>query len=299
LLKAPGDPAHQVNIKTLQALLSRADSATPLDDDAVLRALAHGAAELAHISDPAEQEAAAGQLAVALIRLCNIRGWDLGELAQAAIANRHTVGKKIALIGTSASPITNGHLTMGLEILALTDVDMVWYYLVGKHPWGKKLMPAAHRVEMVRRATDRYPRMTVCDYEVIHGEHVYADTMETAQIMERHFIPDHPEHEFSWVMGSDVAQTFHEWGGAEWMAENMRIFIIHRLGYDFDKDNSILADKKHQYLKEDIVTSNISSTLVRKRGRDYDQRRVMALVPEVVWNYLVAEQLLDPEVMGR
>ena len=60
-----------------------------------------------------------------------------------------------------------------------------------------------------------------------------------------------------------------------------------------------MNQKKHQYLKEDIVTSNISSTLVRKRGRDYDQRRVMALVPEVVWNYLVAEQLLDPEVMGR
>ena len=89
-----------------------------------------------------------------------------------------------------------------------------------------------------------------------------------------------------------------QWGGASWMAQNMRIFVIHRLGYDFDKPDSILADDRHQYFKEDIVTSNISSTLVRKRGQDYDQRKVLALVPEVVWDYLVAEKLLDPGVMG-
>jgi nicotinate (nicotinamide) nucleotide adenylyltransferase len=287
-----------VELKTLQALLVRADASQSSSADEVLRSLVHQASELAHIADAGAQKAVAGQVALALLRLCNIRGWDFAELVQQAMASQPTVGKKIALIGTSASPITNGHLTMGLEILALTDVDMVWYYLVGKHPWGKKLMPAVHRVEMVRRATARYPRITVCDYEVVHGERVYDDTMETAEIMARYFIPEHPEHEFSWVMGSDVAQSFHEWGGAQWMAENMRMFIIHRLGYDFDKAGSILADARHQYLKEDIVTSNISSTLVRKRGQDYDQRKVLALVPEVVWDYLVAEQLLDPEVMG-
>ncbi len=287
-----------MDTKALQAAITRVDAAHATDEDELLRVLVRRAMQLDHIDDPAEQQVAAGQVALALIRVCNLRGWDLADTVQQALASRPTVGRKIALIGTSASPITNGHLTMGLEILALTDVDMVWFYLVGKHPWGKKLMPAHHRIEMVRRATARYPRMAVCDYEVVHGERIYADTMQTAEIMQRYFIPEHPEHDFSWVMGSDVAQSFHEWGGAEWMADNMQMFIIHRLGYVFDKADSLLADSRHQYLKEDIVTSNISSSLVRKRGQDYDQRKVLALVPEVVWEYLVAEQLLDPDVMG-
>ena len=99
-------------------------------------------------------------------------------------------------------------------------------------------------------------------------------------------------------MGSDVAQSFHQWSGAEWMAENMDIYIIHRLGYDFDKSTSLLAKDKHVYLKEDIVTSNISSTLVRNRGREYNQEKILALVPEVVWDYLVDHRLLDPDVLA-
>jgi len=288
-----------MELKELQERIAREDAAHAIAEGAVVREMAHQASVLEQSVDPIRRQTAAGDVAVSLLRLCNLRGWDLDALAQASVAARPSRGKRIALIGTSASPITNGHLTMGLEILALTDVDMVWYYIVGKHPWGKKLMPAAHRVEMVRRATARYPRMAACDYEVVHGDRVYKDTMETAEIMRRYFIPEHSEHRFSWVMGSDVAQTFHQWGGADWMAEHMRMFVIHRLGYDFDKPQSLLASPRHRYLKEDIVTSNISSTLVRKRGREYDQSKVLALVPEVVWDYLVSHQLLNPAILAE
>src|SRR5205085_1855372 len=102
-----------------------------------------------------------------------------------------------------------------LEILALTDVDEVWYLLPGEHPWGKKLMPSAHRLEMVRRAIARYPRLKVCDFEVVHGPRIYETAKETAIILRDFLIPAFPGHRFSWVMGSDVAQSFHEWGGAD------------------------------------------------------------------------------------
>jgi len=51
------------------------------------------------------------------------------------------------------------------------------------------------------------------------------------------------------------------------------------------------------YLRENIVTSNISSSLVRERGRDYDHAKLLALVPDVVWDYLVEHRLLDPEAL--
>jgi nicotinate-nucleotide adenylyltransferase len=254
--------------------------------------------DLLYEKDLSVQKDKSAAAVVSLFQIFHSQGWDLEQSVLDSLQQKPVVGKKIALIGTSASPITNGHLTMGLEILALTDVDMLWYYLVGKHPWGKKLMPAVHRLQMAHLATRRYPRMGVSDFEMIHGDRIYKDTMETAELMERHFMPAYPQHQFCWVMGSDVAQTFHEWSGAEWMAENMVIYIIHRLGYEFDKLNSILAEPKHIYLKDDIVTSNISSSLVRKRGRDYNKEKVLSLVPEVVWDYLLEHKLLDPEVMA-
>lgn len=241
-----------------------------------------------------------GDAGWSLLQLCNEQGVDFSQAVLATVRklDARAVGKRIALIGTSANPITNAHLTMGLEMLALTDVDDVWYVVTGEHPWGKKLMPSEHRLEMVRRATTRYPHLHACDFEVRHGAEIYGTTRETAEILRDYLLPAYPECEFAWVMGSDVAQSFHFWRGAEWMAEHLRIFIIHRLGYDFDKEGSLLADPKHLYLREDIVTSNISSTLVRKRGRGYDQAKLMALVPDVVWDYLSEHRLLDPEVLG-
>lgn len=266
-----------------------------------LRDLQHQVAELVHAEDAARRLTELGDVGWAVIQLCNELGTSLETVVEATCQRldqrRARGGHEVALIGTSGNPITWAHLTMGLELLALTQVDEVWYYLAGRHPWSKPLMPGHHRVEMARLATAPYPRLKVCDFDVVHGDRIYAESMETAHILEHHLLPAFPGYRFTWVMGSDVAQSFEQWNGARWMAENLRIVIIHRLGYDFDKPASILADDRHLYLRDGIVTSNISSTLVRERGRasGYDAERVRALVPDAVWQYIVQHKLLEPE----
>jgi nicotinate-nucleotide adenylyltransferase len=264
-----------------------------------LRDLAQQVSELSHHRDEAHLVDQAGDAAWSLLQLLNERGLALDEVIARTVRklDQRSQGRLIAIVGTSANPITNAHLTIGLEVLALTEVDEVWYMLPGQHPWGKKLMPAEHRLEMVRRAVAKYPKLKVCDFEVAHGPEIYAKVKETSYILRDFMFPAFPNHRFAWVMGSDVAQTFHKWGGAEWMAEHMDMFIIHRLGYDFDKDNSILKDSRHLYFKDNVVTSNISSTLVRERGRTYEHEKLVSLVPDVVWEYLVEHRLLDPEVL--
>ena len=265
-----------------------------------LRDLQNEVTEIVHHRDRENLVEEIGDAGWSLLQLCNEQGVDFGDavLATARKLDGRANGKRIALIGTSANPITNAHLTMGLEMLALTDVDEVWYLVTGEHPWGKTLMPALHRLEMTRRATARYPRLRACDFEIVRGADIYPKTRETSEILRDYLLPAYPRHSFCWVMGSDVAQSFHLWRGAEWMAENLRVFVIHRIGYDFDKADSLLAAPKHLYLREDIVTTNISSTLVRARGKDYDHAKLLALVPDVVWDYLVEHRLLDPEVLG-
>jgi len=264
-----------------------------------LRDLHAQAAELVHHRDPAHLREAVGDLGWALMQLCNERGLDFSDAVRATIGalQSRAGGMKVALIGTSANPITNAHLTMALEVLALTDVDQVWFYLVGEHAWGKKLMPAVHRREMVQRAIARYPRIRVCDFEMVHGPTIYLTSRETAPILRDHLLPAFPGYRFCWVMGSDVAQSFHLWGGADWMAAHLDCIVIHRLGYDFDPASSLLSDPRHVYLRDNVVTSNISSTLVRERGRAYNHDKLVSLVPDVVWDYLVEHRLLDPDVL--
>lgn len=286
-----------MDIRTLHALVEQSHAQhfkhTELPER--LRDLAHQVAELVHFRDDAHRRQELGDAAWALIQLCNELGLQLDDVVRATTArlDARATGKRVCLLGTSANPITNAHLTMSLEILALTEVDEVWIYVAGQHPWGKKLMPGPDRVEMARLATARYPRIKVYDLEVVRGDEIYATHKETAPILRDFILPAFPGYRFSWVMGSDVAQSFHKWGDAAWMAANLDIYVIHRLGYDFDQAGSILADPRHVYLKENIVTSNISSSLVRERGRHYEQEKIMALVPDVVWDYLVSHRLLD------
>lgn len=264
-----------------------------------LRDLAQQVSELSHHRDRAHLVDQAGDAAWSLLQLLNEQGLELGDVVAHTIKklDQRSHGRLIALVGTSANPITNAHLTIGLEVLALTEVDEVWYLLPGQHPWGKKLMPAEHRLEMVRRAVAKYPKLKVCDFEIAHGEEIYPKAKETAFILRDFMFPAFQSHRFAWVMGSDVAQSFHEWGGAEWMAEHLDVYVIHRLGYEFDKERSILKDPRHRYFKDNVVTSNISSSLVRERGRTYEHEKLVALVPDVVWDYLVEHRLLDPDVL--
>jgi nicotinate-nucleotide adenylyltransferase len=290
-----------MDLQELQALVRRCHDqhfgATSLRER--MRDLQNEVAELVHHRDAANLREEIGDAGWSLLQLCNEAGVDLGEAVRATIQklDARAKGKRVALLGMSANPITNAHLTLALEILALTDVDEVWFYPVGEHPWGKKMMPAEHRLEMIRLAIARYSRLKVCDFEIVNGPQIYEKTRETAEILRDYFFAAYPGYEFSWVMGSDVAQTFHLWKGSEWMAEHMRMFVVHRLGYDFDKEKSLLAAPKHLYLRDNVVTSNISSTLVRDRGRSYDHDKLVALVPDVVWDYLVEHRLLDPDVL--
>lgn len=262
-----------------------------------LRDLHNEVEELVHYRDDANLHEEIGDVGWTLLQLCNELGLDFGTLVEDTVKklDQRRSGRRVCLLGLSANPFTNAHLTMALEILAITDAEEVWFYPAGEHPWGKKLMPAVHRVEMIRRAIAGYRRLKVTDFEVVHGAEIYPHTRETAEILRDYFLPAHPGVSFSWVMGSDVAQTFEKWRGSDWMAEAMRIFVIHRLGYDFDKAHSILAAAKHLYLRDNIVTSNISSSLVRERGKSYDHDKLVALVPPVVWDYLLEHRLLDPD----
>jgi len=77
-----------------------------------LRDLANEVAELTHHRDQQNLVEEAGDAGWSLLQLCNELDLDFGTLVQATIAklDARPRGRKVALIGTSANPITNAHL---------------------------------------------------------------------------------------------------------------------------------------------------------------------------------------------
>lgn len=285
-----GRVSLQQEVKASHDLLYKS---TPLKER--LRDLQHQMTELAHAESTAVQIKEIGDVGWALLQLANETDADFEDCVRQTIntLNTRVKGRKIALIGTSANPITNAHLTLGLEVLALTDVDEVWYLLVGKHPWGKTLIKAEHRLNMAHLATAKYANLKVLDYEMVHEvELEKAGVKETADLLINYIYPNFPDCEFSWVMGSDVAQTFYKWTGHERMVQSTRIIVIDRPDYPFTKGTVPLDDPKHLYLTG-MVTTNISSTLVRQRGSGYDETQVRALIPDSVWDYIKEHRLFD------
>lgn len=259
------------------------------------RDLQHQITELVHAESTSLRVKEIGDVGWAILQLANETGVDFEDCVRQTIKTLGTrvKGRKIALIGTSANPITNAHLTLGLEVLALTDVDEVWYLLVGKHPWGKNLIQAEHRLNMAHLATSKYANLKVLDYEIVNQvELEKAGVRETADLLLNHIYPNFPDCEFSWVMGSDVAATFHKWTDHEKMVQATRIIVIDRPDFPFSKGTPPLDDPKHIYLSG-MATTNISSTLVRQRGASYDETQVRALIPDSVWAYIKEYRLLD------
>ena len=118
--------------------------------------------------------------------------------------------KRIAIFGGSFNPITNAHLNCAAEIIHSKLADEVWITPCGPRPDKPSLQtPSLHRLIMCHLAVDttfgsRFG-VKVCDEEMHEPRNI-----PTAVLMRR--LKDKYHHcDFSFVVGSDLIPTLHEW----------------------------------------------------------------------------------------
>ncbi|MFC1743174.1 nicotinate (nicotinamide) nucleotide adenylyltransferase [Candidatus Riflebacteria bacterium] len=186
---------------------------------------------------------------------------------------------RVGLYGGSFSPFHIGHLLSSLEIMAMSTLDEIWFLPCYQHRWKYNLLPPEKRLEMLRIVCEDYPFLNICDLEIdlaIKGE-----TIKLIKKLQPHYGPD---YRFFFIIGSDVAQQYHRWTGVEELTSLISFIIIHRIGFPFDRPDSPLKGKNHQYLHTNMAISNVSGTLIRKRllqGHD-----IAHLLPAKIWNYI-------------
>ena len=129
----------------------------------------------------------------------------------------------IMLFGGSFDPPHKGHISVVSHVLSAKLCDEIWFVPCGSHPFNKSFTTADHRVNMLKSIN--IPKTKVSLYEVEkEGKSFSLDTLN-------HYAKKHPEHTFSWLVGSDQLTSFHKWHDYTELLRQYSVFVYPREGY--------------------------------------------------------------------
>jgi nicotinate-nucleotide adenylyltransferase len=187
------------------------------------------------------------------------------------------VSKKIGLLFGSFNPIHMGHLIIANHLAEYTDLEEVWLVVTPHNPLKEKqsLLAAPHRLEMVRLATESYPKLKPCDVEFSLPQPNYAvHTLTRLQEI-------YPLFQFVLIVGEDVLKTFHLWKEYETILRHYPLYLYPRVG----TGEIPPAYRRHPHIQYNTApVIGISSTQIREAIRL--NKNVRPLLPPEVWRYI-------------
>ena len=173
---------------------------------------------------------------------------------------------KIGIYGGSFTPIHFGHIGLAKWVLDNTDLDELWLMVSPNNPLKDKsiLADEQERLEKAREAIGdgilaigneaKGKRVVVSDFEFHLPRPTY-----TANTL-RALAHEHPQHQFTLIIGEDNISIFHQWKEYQYILDNYRIFVYPR---HHCTTYQIPPAKDLQFLK-DAPYFDISSTELRK-----------------------------------
>ena len=195
---------------------------------------------------------------------------------------------KVGLYFGTFNPIHVGHLIIANYMTEHSDLDQVWIVVSPQNPLKKKktLLADYHRLALVRAAIEDDPKLIVSDIEFQLPIPSYTSTTLT------YLKENHPDHQFSLIMGEDNLRTFHKWYNHEVILENHQIFVYPRVltiqeeaaKKEGGVDSNAFSDHKNVTFCNNAPVMKISSSFVRNaiaEGKD-----VRYLLTEPVYKYV-------------
>jgi len=184
---------------------------------------------------------------------------------------------KIGLYFGTFNPIHVGHLIIANHLVEHSDLDEIWMVVTPHNPFKKKssLLDNHHRLELVYRATENYPKIKSSDIEFNLPQPNY--TVTTLAHLSEKF----PEKEFSIIMGEDNLKSFHKWKNYEAILDDYHIYVYPRIS-DGNIETEFLNHPKITKVNAPVV--EISSTMIRNGIKD--QKNIKPLLSDSVWKYI-------------
>jgi nicotinate-nucleotide adenylyltransferase len=200
----------------------------------------------------------------------------------------------IGILGGTFNPPHMGHLVMAQEALDQLDLDRVVLMPVAVPPHKEAAEDpgAAARVELCRLAVAGDERLDVSTLEVERGGASFTvDTLRELHDLE-------PEHDLTFIVGGDMAQSLPAWREPEAILGLARLAVAEREGVRRE-DIARRLDPLHdgdRVVFFDMPRIDVSSSGIRRRVAE--GRPIRYLVPDAVAE-AVAERGLYRQAAGR
>ena len=189
--------------------------------------------------------------------------------------------KQIGIFSGSFNPIHIGHVMLANYITEYSYVDEVWFVVTPHNPLKQieGLADEKARLEMCRIAVEGMDKLRASDIEFTMPKPSY--TIDTLDRLKE----EHPELDFTLIVGADNWSNFHLWRQYERIIEENKILIYPRLGEE------LLIDKKysHNVRPCNAPILQISSTFIRSSIKD--GKCMSSFLPSGVYDYIVTHKL--------
>ena len=182
--------------------------------------------------------------------------------------------KKVAIFGTAADPIHLGHVETVRA--ASRVVDEVWVMPCWKHKYNKNMADPHHRLLMTWLSMRELNCVVTHNFEIKNL--LSCGTYELLNMLSERYL----DHEFSFVVGQDNADTIEKWVNAQKLIQEYSFIVVPRKGYK--PISEWYNESPHVYLNEADIP-DISSTEIRK-SLAVDPQSVANLLHPDVFNYI-------------
>lgn len=185
--------------------------------------------------------------------------------------------QKVGLFFGSFNPIHNGHLILANHFAEYTDLDEVWLVVTPQNPFKQKqsMLANNHRLEMVYRATEEYPKLKPSTIEFDLPTPNYTSTTLA------HLEEKYPTKDFSLLLGEDNLYNFHKWKNYTHILEHYTLYVYPR-GIEKNIPEGL---KNHPKIKR-IEAPKIELSSSQIRSAIKEGKNIRPLMPPESWNYL-------------
>ena len=179
----------------------------------------------------------------------------------------------VGLFGGTFNPPHMAHLVAAESVRDQLRLEKVIFIpaAIPPHKLHERIVPAHHRLQMVKLATGNNPLFEVCDIELRRKGPSY--TIDTICELKK----KSPDYVLHFVMGIDLLIDFGGWKSPDKILEECKIVAMNRPGFDLamvDKDLLLRVEVVN------VPSVDISSTSIRRRVQS--GRSIKYLVPSSV-----------------
>lgn len=160
----------------------------------------------------------------------------------------------IAVLGGRFDPPHFGHYWVARQVLDHhPDIDELWFMPAREHQWKPVVASGDHRLAMLK--TFEGDRIKVSDIELKREGVSY--TIDTVKEIKKN-----GNHTIFWIVGADIVKEFGKWEKADELTSLCTFLVFPRDPYNLPSD---LPQGFELIKHESLVTTNLSSTIVRDR----------------------------------